>query len=111
MEDRFETSRRAMIVDYEVDFLIQGKGAIIEVGAADCRPHAVDDHGFGVQQARLIFKNLNAAKEQRPIVTTARGIRYLTVYLAGYQDHDPHATRDRFYQRFGHYLIRDEVRV
>ena len=97
MEDRFETIRRAMIVDHEVDFLIQGKGPIIEVGAADCRPHAVDDHGFGVQQARLIFKNLHPSKEQRTIVTTARGVCYLTVYLAGHQDHDPHAARGRLY--------------
>src|SRR5207244_4380139 len=97
MEDRFETSRRAMIVDHEVDFLIQGKGAIIEVSAADRRPHAVDEHGLSVQQTCLIFKNLNTPKKQRTIVTTARGIRYLIVYLAGHQDHDPHAPGDCLY--------------
>ena len=41
--------------------------------------------------------DLNAAKEQRTIMTTARGVCYLTVYLAGYQHHDLHAARGRLY--------------
>ncbi len=45
-----QAARQAGVVDRQVDFLIEREGPVVEVGRADGRPDAVDDHGFGVQQ-------------------------------------------------------------
>ena len=72
----------ATIIDRQIDFLVQGKRSIIEVGAADRRPDSVDHYGLGVHERGFILENLNASEKKWAIVAAARGVGELTVYLA-----------------------------
>src|SRR6266508_4424940 len=70
----------AAIIDRQIDFLVQGKRSIIEVGAADRRPDAIDDYGLSVHERGLVLENLNTSEKKGTIVAAARGVSELTVY-------------------------------
>ena len=82
LKDFFEPMSDATIIDRQIDFLVQGKRSIIEVGAADRRPDSVDHYGLGVHERGFVLENLNASEKKWAIVAAARGVSELTVYLA-----------------------------
>jgi hypothetical protein len=77
LKDFFEPVSHAAIINRKIDFLVQGKRPIIEVGAADRRPDTIDYYCLGVHERGFVLKNLNASEKKGFIMTARRGCRTL----------------------------------
>ena len=75
----------------EVYLVVEGKGAVVEVGAADDGPLAVDGHELGVDHGGLVLEDVGAAGEQVPAgVATEPADDGMIDLRAGGEDFDAH---------------------
>src|SRR5437762_3021051 len=87
-EDVFEPLGELAIVHDDVELFVHGERAVVEVGAADGGPRAVDDDGLGVEQGGAVLVHLGATLEQRAPGGAARLPHQRVVDRPGHQDLD-----------------------
>src|SRR3569832_754745 len=58
-------------VERQVEFVVEGEGAVVEVGASDRPEDTVGDHCLGMHEGRLKFVNLDPPLQKPPIAVPA----------------------------------------
>jgi hypothetical protein len=91
--------------------LVERERAIVQVGASNGRPEAVDDHGLAMEQTGLVLVDLDTRTKQLADFRAARLADEVVVDRASEQQHDPHAALRRLRQRACHPIVKNEVRV
>ena len=104
---------RSLLVEHaDADFLVERQRARVEVGGADVRPDAVDDHDLLVRQRGLELVHAYAGFQQRAIQVRAGDSHERTVGLsAGHHQVDGDAALHHLREQLAHAVVGREVGV
>src|SRR5687768_7788030 len=102
-------TRHCAVMNGKINFLIQGKRAVIDICTAYSRPYTVNNYSLRMHERGFVLENFYAAPQQGAVMATARRVCESIIDGTRGQNNYPNAPAGSFHESIGHDFIWNEV--